>query len=621
MAVTYITRIYATIDKSIDYIIRDKVVLTGKDMEMKLQEEAMEKANNYLDNAIDYIERDKELISVDGKLEIRKTLTSSLNCYYDSAKDEFEVVRNIYNQSDGKVGVGKNDREILGYHVWQSFEETIDGKLANEIGVKLADEMYGDYQCVISTHTNTEHTHNHIVFNAVSINGNKYNICTANTRKLREVSDRLCEEYGLNVLQHTKGMKLKWYKDEAGNWNCFEPTERKRQIAKGEYSNKNDYRNYEAYINSEQYKESNRSIIRKDIDRYIPQSKDLDDLIEKLENIGYEVKNLNSKGEYLKSISFKAPSQDGFIRGKANSLGKDYTRESIIKRIEEAKRSRNEPHLDVGSVPAEKAPHPHQHIEYDYENINIDEIDEEKRKRYNKVNATWEWVRRSELEKYVIKDVKFLNNRVDELYKNAQYQNLQEKQYYGRKAEQQKTIDRINDSLQALKFIENKNIKSFQQINDTVQSLHEKNEQIDIELVKIKEYLKEMNMDIVLIKQYNDLKHSIAVNSSNSDYVTFELKGEEALLEKYEQILKAKKLITAEKQAEYVSKFENYNARYTELAMAKERINKMINEYDMTVKVLDRVDRDYDRKYREDVKEYYNISNEKQQASKGRNER
>lgn len=624
MAVTYITRIYATIDKSIDYIIRDKtilkdmedinnndvdikgdkVILRNKAMQQQLGNEALSVADRYIDNALDYIERDKEVLSTDDVVEIRKTLTSSLNCHYDSAKNEFEIVRETYANAS-KKGVGKNDREILGYHVWQSFEETIDGELANQIGVKLAKEMYGDYQCVISTHTNTVHTHNHIVFNAVSVNGNKYNICTENTRKLREVSDRLCEEHGLSVLQHTKGMKLKWYKDEQGNWKCFEPTERKLQKNKGEYANKNDYRNYEAYIKSEQFKTNQRDIVRNDIDKLIPNCTNLDDLISKLEDIGYEVKNLKKTGQELMYISFKSPTGDAFLRGKDNSLGEAYTRENIIKRIEEANRNKND--LNVGLEQTEQALHRNQYLIYDYNNTNIEEIDEEKRKRLNKNSNTFEWVRRSELEKYIIKDVKILNHRLDRLYNNSQYQRVQESRYYGKDRRHKKVVDRINDNLRALQFIENKNITSFQQINDTVQSLYEKNEQIDVELSKIRDFLKEMNTDIVLIKQYNDLKHSIVVNSDNEEYVTFELQGEQALLEKYEQILKARKLIIAEQQADYVAKVQDYNKRYSELVQAKERINKMISQYDMTVRIIDRVDRNYDRKYRTDIKEYYEI--------------
>lgn len=45
----------------------------------------------------------------------------------------------------------------------QSFEGNVDPRIANEIGVKLAKEMFPTFPVVVSTHTNTENTHNHIM--------------------------------------------------------------------------------------------------------------------------------------------------------------------------------------------------------------------------------------------------------------------------------------------------------------------------------------------------------------------------------------------------------------------------------------------------------------------------
>ena len=60
------------------------------------------------------------------------------------------------------------------------------------------------------------------------------------------------------------------------------------------------------------------------IDRLIPISKDLDDLLRRLEAEGYEIK----RGKY---ISFRAPGQERFTRAK--TLGETYTEEAIAERI------------------------------------------------------------------------------------------------------------------------------------------------------------------------------------------------------------------------------------------------------------------------------------------------
>lgn len=607
MAVTYITRIYATIENCIDYIVRDKKVLTGERMQEILKEEALKNANDYLENALDYIGRDKILTDEERKVEIRKTLTSTINCTYDRAKEQFRVLRDNYSkESQNAKGRGKGQKEILGYHVWQSFEETIDPKLSNEIGLKLAKELFGDYQCVVSTHCNTEHTHNHIVFNAVNIrDGKKYNICTANTRKIREVSDRLCEEYGLSVLQASREMKLKWYRDGKGDWRYFEPTDRKTERRKGEFSKTSDYRNYKPYRDNERYRESNCSVIRRDIDRFLPMSKSLSELIQNLENIGYEVKNLNSKGEDLKYISFKAPGQEKFTRGSSTTLGKEYTRESIEKRISERNNEQNKTdELGSGKEFKKSGYGRYRKAAYRYGEIDIESIDEEHRREHDKDNRLY-LVPRSDIERYVLIDTKVLNRNVESIYKKSGTGDVPGKKPKPYTSKAQYHIDRINENLRALNFIEEKKLRSFEQINATVQALYEKRREVDKDFVRIKDLLKQMNIDIVMIRQYNLLKMSIENNKDNRDYEAFEQQGEEALLRKYEDTLKTKKLFYPEEQAGYLRKYDEFNERFRKLAAVYDSIEKTISEYDSTVRVINRIDGENERRYGKDIKFYY----------------
>ena len=85
---------------------------------------------------------------------------------------------------------------ILAFHGYQSFKAgEVTPEIAHEIGVRLAEEMWGDrFQVVVSTHLNTENIHNHFVLNSVSFkDGLKYYSNLANTALLRRTSDELCE--------------------------------------------------------------------------------------------------------------------------------------------------------------------------------------------------------------------------------------------------------------------------------------------------------------------------------------------------------------------------------------------------------------------------------------------
>ena len=90
------------------------------------------------------------------------------------------------------------------FHAVQSFaEKEVTPEQAHEIGLKLAEELWGDkFQVVVSTHLNTDNIHNHFVLNSVSfLDGKRF----CNTKKdyatMRKISDRLCEDYGLSVLK------------------------------------------------------------------------------------------------------------------------------------------------------------------------------------------------------------------------------------------------------------------------------------------------------------------------------------------------------------------------------------------------------------------------------------
>lgn len=120
--------------------------------------------------------------------------TTGINCEVKDAVKQMQFVKIFYGKENG----------ILAFHAYQSFNEgEVTPKIAHEIGVKLANEMWGDrFQVVVSTHLNTQHIHNHFVINSVSFkDGKKYYSNFTNTALLRKTSDEICEEYGLSVLK------------------------------------------------------------------------------------------------------------------------------------------------------------------------------------------------------------------------------------------------------------------------------------------------------------------------------------------------------------------------------------------------------------------------------------
>ena len=124
--------------------------------------------------------------------------------------------------------------------------------------------------------------------------------------EIRRISDRLCKEHGLSV------------------------------IVPGRDKGKS-YIEHQAAQNGTSYKAK----LKAAIDRLIPVSSSLEDLLARLQREGYEIK----RGKY---ISARAPDQERFTRLK--TLGADYTEEAVVSRIAGGPRPSRQPQQRSGKV-------------------------------------------------------------------------------------------------------------------------------------------------------------------------------------------------------------------------------------------------------------------------------
>lgn len=242
--------------------------------------------------AIDYIcNPDK----TDGKL-----LVSSFGCAAETADIEFEWTR--------RHSIDKGTH--LGRHLIQAFEPgEVSAEEAHEIGLQLAKEILGGkYEFVLTTHIDKGHIHNHLIFNAVSFIDHKhYHSNKRSYHEIRRASDRLCKEHGLSVIV---------------------PSQNKGK----------SYIEHQAAQNGTSYKAK----LKASIDRLIPMSSSLEDLLARLQQReGYEIK----RGKY---ISVRAPGQERFTRLK--TLGADYTEEAVASRIAGGPRPSRQPRQRRGKV-------------------------------------------------------------------------------------------------------------------------------------------------------------------------------------------------------------------------------------------------------------------------------
>ena len=231
------------------------------------------KIKSRFDNVIDYI-TNKD------KTDNKKYVTG-INCMADIAFKEMSITKQQFNKTGG----------ILGFHAYQSFKgcEVTDDE-AHEIGIRLAEELWGDkFQVVVTTHTNTKNVHNHFVINSVSfVDGKKYYDNKTNYAIMRQVSDNICKEYELQTLEEKS-----YYKNIS-----------------------NKYARSSKYLNS----------VRTDIDYAISQASNYNDFTKILTKMGYELEHSSNK------MSIRKPPYKRYVRVE-RTFGEEYSKESILFRI------------------------------------------------------------------------------------------------------------------------------------------------------------------------------------------------------------------------------------------------------------------------------------------------
>lgn len=199
MAVTSLWRVKGYIGEVIMYAINPEKTTEP----VSYQTDAVsDGAEDTLGGIVSYVGRDEATN--------QKSLVYGIRCHKDTAVQDMMAVKRKFKKTDG----------VIAYHGYQSFAEgEVTPYTAHEIGKALAKELWGNrYQVLITTHLDKDsHIHNHFVINTVSyVDGKKYHRTKQDYYRMREVSDRLCKEYGLSVIEKpkTKGKSYAEWKAE-----------------------------------------------------------------------------------------------------------------------------------------------------------------------------------------------------------------------------------------------------------------------------------------------------------------------------------------------------------------------------------------------------------------------
>ena len=126
-----------------------------------------------------------------------RRLVSGVNCNGENAFTEFMATKTAHHKKGG----------MNFYHYVQSFSpnENISAEQVNKIGLEFAEKAWPGHEVLVTTHTDVAHLHNHFVINSVHYeNGRKLRQNPGTLIKLRSLSDGICQQYGLSVLEPYK---------------------------------------------------------------------------------------------------------------------------------------------------------------------------------------------------------------------------------------------------------------------------------------------------------------------------------------------------------------------------------------------------------------------------------
>lgn len=212
-------------------------------------------------------------------------LISSYECAPQTAAEEFALSKQIYFQRTGR----EQENDVIAYQFRQSFKPgEVTAEEANKIGYEFAERfLKGRHAFIVCTHINRHHIHNHVIWNSTTLDcSRKFRNFWNSTKAVRRLSDTICMEHGLSVIENParKGMTYdKWLGGSA--------------------------------------KVSNRDMLRKAIDEVLMQKpRDMDEFLSLLEEKGFTAKR--GKHITLRRENFK-------IAVRLDSLGDGYTEENI----------------------------------------------------------------------------------------------------------------------------------------------------------------------------------------------------------------------------------------------------------------------------------------------------
>ena len=238
---------------------------------------------------------------------------SSYECDPATVAAEFLLAKASYKAMTGREQ--KKGSDVLCYQIRQSFYPgEITPEEANRVSYELAMRWTkGRHAFIVTTHTDKQHIHSHIYYNSTTLDcTRKFRNFWGSSFALRRLSDRLCLENGLSIVENPKPRS------------------------------KGKFRNYGEWQAGQKKPLTYQDRLRAAIDTALAKKPaDFPAFLSLMEQAGYEVKQRRG------AISFRAPGQERFTRLRSDTLGEGYSEADIRAALSGSHQRPGQPHPKI----------------------------------------------------------------------------------------------------------------------------------------------------------------------------------------------------------------------------------------------------------------------------------
>ena len=399
------------------------------------------------------------------------------------------------------------------------------------------------------------------------------------------------------------------YKDAEGKTRFYEPTDRKNEIIRKREEGKaakgdaNDYRNTPEYEKTVKREMSVRETVKRDIDTLLPSCRSYEEMLLRLRELGYRIKDKKVDGTWLSHVTFQPPGARKGVRDNSLGDGLRYTRIVLTAELKERGERIWREEQANGRPRGEDArntvpPFIPYFDEYEYGKTDLLAIDDTYRS-VRREDGGFDIVERSEQERKVLSDIRETDREIKGLIDTTELHRMvaeveaqrKKKKPYLTKTEEQRLLVQLQQSFECLRYTEKHGVYSYGQMLDMYKANRNTFNNITENLEQVKKLLATMQTVSHAPMMVERITARMEKFKDDEVYLLDKYHDDKEQLARWRSLIAKHGLTTEQGQAAYAEKINGYAERIAELEEVVAKAAEQMAEIENCVYTYDRIDR------------------------------